>query len=75
MFPVPLTPDALDCRSFAHPERRGPGGVSPFMANLRRKLECDLTHPEHLITETGVGYRLVIDPDAIQSSEVAKAPV
>ena len=28
------------------------------MANLRRKLEEDPARPRHLVTETGVGYRL-----------------
>jgi len=30
-----------------------------FMANLRQKLEADPAQPRHLITETGVGYRLL----------------
>jgi two-component system KDP operon response regulator KdpE len=30
-----------------------------YMGHLRQKLERDPTQPEHLITETGVGYRLV----------------
>jgi two-component system KDP operon response regulator KdpE len=30
-----------------------------YMAHLRQKLESDPTQPRHLITETGVGYRLV----------------
>ena len=29
-----------------------------YMANLRRKLERDPARPRHLVTETGVGYRL-----------------
>jgi two-component system, OmpR family, KDP operon response regulator KdpE len=29
-----------------------------FMSRLRRKLEADPGHPRHLVTETGVGYRL-----------------
>jgi two-component system KDP operon response regulator KdpE len=29
------------------------------MAQLRRKLEADPTQPRYLITEPGVGYRLV----------------
>ena len=33
-----------------------------YMANLRRKLESDPAQPCHLLTETGVGYRLVADP-------------
>ncbi|MFE7774809.1 response regulator [Streptomyces sp. NPDC057445] len=30
-----------------------------YMAQLRRKLEADPTHPRHLITEPGMGYRFV----------------
>lgn len=30
-----------------------------FMANIRRKLEADSTNPRYIITEVGVGYRLV----------------
>ncbi|NTW40689.1 MAG: response regulator [Cellulomonadaceae bacterium] len=29
-----------------------------YIAQLRRKLEADPAHPQHLITEPGVGYRL-----------------
>jgi two-component system KDP operon response regulator KdpE len=30
-----------------------------YMGNLRQKLEDDSTQPRHILTETGVGYRLV----------------
>jgi two-component system KDP operon response regulator KdpE len=30
-----------------------------YMGHLRQKLEHDPAQPEHIITETGVGYRLV----------------
>jgi two-component system KDP operon response regulator KdpE len=30
-----------------------------YMGHLRQKLERDPAQPKHLITETGVGYRLV----------------
>jgi two-component system KDP operon response regulator KdpE len=30
-----------------------------YMAQLRRKLESDPARPRHLITEPGMGYRLV----------------
>ena len=30
-----------------------------YMGHLRHKLERDPAHPEHIITESGVGYRLV----------------
>jgi two-component system KDP operon response regulator KdpE len=32
-----------------------------FMSQLRRKLEADPAHPKHLITEPGVGYRLLVE--------------
>ncbi len=31
-----------------------------YMAHLRGKLERDAAQPEHIVTETGVGYRLVL---------------
>jgi two-component system, OmpR family, KDP operon response regulator KdpE len=30
-----------------------------YLAQLRRKLEADPSHPEHLINEPGIGYRFV----------------
>ncbi|MFW0797263.1 response regulator [Gordonia sp. CPCC 205515] len=30
-----------------------------YLASLRRKLEDDPTHPQHLLTEAGMGYRFV----------------
>ena len=30
-----------------------------YMGHLRQKLEVDATQPQHLLTETAVGYRLV----------------
>jgi two-component system KDP operon response regulator KdpE len=32
-----------------------------YIAHLRRKLEADPARPQHLQTEPGVGYRLVVD--------------
>jgi two-component system KDP operon response regulator KdpE len=32
-----------------------------YMAQLRHKLEDDPARPRHLLTETGVGYRLVTE--------------
>ena len=32
-----------------------------YLAHLRRKLEADPANPKLLVTEPGVGYRLVVD--------------
>ncbi|MDQ2780531.1 MAG: two-component system response regulator KdpE [Pseudomonadota bacterium] len=32
-----------------------------YMGNLRQKLEADSARPRHIVTETGVGYRLLAD--------------
>lgn len=32
-----------------------------YMGHLRQKLEADPAQPKHLLTETGVGYRLVLE--------------
>jgi len=34
-----------------------------YMARLRKKLEADPQNPRYLITEPGVGYRLLSNPD------------
>jgi two-component system KDP operon response regulator KdpE len=33
-----------------------------YLGQLRRKLETDPSHPRHLITEPGLGYRFVAEP-------------
>ena len=39
-----------------------------YMAQLRRKLEADPAHPQYLLTEQGVGYRLSGEPLAGEPS-------
>ncbi|CAN5406040.1 two-component system response regulator KdpE [soil metagenome] len=34
-----------------------------YMAQLRQKLETEPARPRHLVTETGIGYRLLTDED------------
>ena len=36
------------------------GYLRLYMSQLRKKLEADPAHPAHLLTESGMGYRLVI---------------
>ncbi|MFE1646324.1 response regulator [Microbacterium sp. P01] len=38
------------------------GYLRLYMSQLRKKLEVDPSRPVHLLTESGMGYRLVIDP-------------
>jgi two-component system, OmpR family, KDP operon response regulator KdpE len=37
------------------------GYLRLYVSQLRKKLEADPSHPVHLITEQGMGYRLVLD--------------
>jgi two-component system, OmpR family, KDP operon response regulator KdpE len=37
------------------------GYLRLYMSQLRKKLETDPAHPVHLLTESGMGYRLVVD--------------
>jgi two-component system KDP operon response regulator KdpE len=38
-------------------ERKETSYLRVYIAQLRQKLEKDPTHPQHLITEAGMGYR------------------
>ena len=38
------------------------GYLRLYMSQLRKKLEADPARPRHLLTESGMGYRLVTDP-------------
>ena len=40
-----------------------------YVASLRRKIEPDPTQPRFLLTEAGIGYRLVTDPEAKEPGE------
>lgn len=43
------------------PEREDSGSLRVHIASLRRKLEVDPSRPRHIITELGLGYRLLLD--------------
>ena len=42
---------------------RDTGYLRLYMAQLRKKLEREPAAPQHLLTEAGMGYRLVLDAD------------
>ena len=43
------------------PARDNTRALRVYIASLRRKLEVDPSRPRHILTELGVGYRLVIE--------------
>jgi two-component system KDP operon response regulator KdpE len=46
------------------PHRDDSRALRVYIGSLRRKLEVDPSRPKHILTELGVGYRLVIDVDS-----------
>jgi two-component system KDP operon response regulator KdpE len=46
------------------PQRADSGSLRVYIASLRRKLEMDPSRPRHIITELGLGYRLLVDQEA-----------
>src|SRR6202049_1821651 len=46
------------------PHRNDSRALRVYIGSLRRKLEIDPSRPQHILTELGVGYRLVIDTEA-----------
>jgi two-component system, OmpR family, KDP operon response regulator KdpE len=43
------------------PHREDSRSLRVYIGSLRRKLEDDPSRPQHIVTEPGVGYRLVVD--------------
>jgi two-component system KDP operon response regulator KdpE len=46
------------------PHRNDSRALRVYIGSLRRKLEVNPSRPQHILTELGVGYRLVIDSGA-----------
>ena len=44
------------------PQRDDARGLRVYIGSLRRKLEVDPEKPRYILTELGLGYRLVMDP-------------
>jgi two-component system KDP operon response regulator KdpE len=51
------------------PHRADTRSLRVFITTLRRKLELDPTRPTHIVTELGVGYRLVVEVAQDNASE------
>jgi two-component system KDP operon response regulator KdpE len=43
------------------PNRDDSGSLRVYIGSLRRKLEADPSRPRYIITELGLGYRLLLD--------------
>jgi two-component system KDP operon response regulator KdpE len=58
------------------PHRDDSRALRVYIGSLRRKLEVDSSRPQHILTESGIGYRLVIDSSAAAADApaVADAP-
>ena len=46
------------------PNRDDSGSLRVYIGSLRRKLEADPTRPRHIVTELGLGYRLLLNQEA-----------
>jgi two-component system, OmpR family, KDP operon response regulator KdpE len=44
------------------PQRDDARGLRVYIGSLRKKLEPEPDKPQHILTELGIGYRLVLDP-------------
>jgi two-component system KDP operon response regulator KdpE len=58
------------------PDRGDPRALRVYIGSLRRKLEAEPSRPRYIVTEPGVGYRLVVDagPDAAENSGADPEP-
>lgn len=45
------------------PERDDARGLRVYIGSLRKKLESDPSRPQFIVTELGIGYRLIINSD------------
>jgi two-component system KDP operon response regulator KdpE len=52
------------------PDRDDTRALRVYIGSLRKKLEVDPSRPKYILTELGVGYRLVIDPDPAADASV-----
>jgi two-component system KDP operon response regulator KdpE len=41
-----------------------------YIGSLRRKLEIEPSRPKYILTELGIGYRLVMDAEPANDSSV-----
>ena len=54
-----LTHSFINKQVWGYANTEEPQSLRVFMANIRRKIEKDTTHPRYILTEVGVGYRFV----------------
>jgi two-component system KDP operon response regulator KdpE len=64
-----VTHDAL-IREVWGPDRDDSRSLRVYIGSLRRKLEEDPRRPQHILTELGIGYRLVTDANSAPGSSL-----
>jgi two-component system KDP operon response regulator KdpE len=52
------------------PERDDSRALRVYIGSLRRKLEIEPSRPKYILTELGIGYRLVMDAEPANDSSV-----
>jgi two-component system KDP operon response regulator KdpE len=52
------------------PNRDDSGSLRVYIGSLRRKLEADPSRPMYIITELGLGYRLLLDQEAREDRSI-----
>jgi len=52
--------------------QRGVHSLRLFIRKLRQKLEPDPTHPQYLVTEPTIGYRLKVPAETLSSRKSSR---
>ncbi len=69
--PESIVTQATVLKNVWGPNRDDSGSLRVHIGSLRRKLEADPGRPRHIITELGLGYRLLLDQEAEIDGSVA----
>ena len=63
-YPESIVTQATLLKEVWGPDRDDSGSLRVYISSLRRKIEIDPSRPRHIMTELGLGYRLLLDQGA-----------